>query len=235
MNVYLIQNKVNGAVYIGKANDPRRRAIEHMRSSSNAHLHNAVRVYGRDAFEFSVLETFDTEQEAYEQEAWWIEYLRSVGAVLYNRAVGGKGGQTGRVHTEDARAKISAAGRGRKPSAQARLNMSKAQSRKILSDEHKAKISAAHLGRPGTNTGKRYTPEHRAKISAAHKGKIVSAETRAKISAAGMGRIPTPTARAHMSAAGTGRVATPETRAKLSRAWEKRRLTIATPISIETA
>ena len=63
-------------------------------------------------------------------------------------------------HSEETRAKISAAKRGHKHS-----------------EEAKAKMSAAQRGR-------KLTPEHRAKISASNKGRKVSDETRAKISAA---------------------------------------------------
>ena len=37
--------------------------------------------------------------------------------------------------------------------------------------EHRSKISASNMGRPGTNNGKRFSEEHRSRISEANKGK----------------------------------------------------------------
>jgi hypothetical protein len=68
--------------------------------------------------------------------------------------------------TQESRAKISAALKGR-----------------TLSDETRAKMSAARKGRT------HFQDEAKAKIGAAHKGKVYSAETRAKMSAANKGMI----------------------------------------------
>lgn len=69
---------------------------------------------------------------------------------------------------------------------------------KPLSDEHKAKISAARKGIPhsaeakakisATLKGHQSSDETRAKISAAHKGRKLSNEWRAKLSIAGKGK-----------------------------------------------
>jgi hypothetical protein len=75
-------------------------------------------------------------------------------------------------------------------------------------------LSAALKGRPGHSP----TSETRAKISAAHKGRPVTPETRAKMSAAHKGRPVTPESRAKISAAHKGRPVIPETRAKMSAA-----------------
>jgi len=76
---------------------------------------------------------------------------------------------------------------------------------KPLSLEHRAKISAANLG-------KRHSPETRAKMRAANLGKWVSPETRSKISAAQIGKRNS-----------LGYRHSPETRANMSAAQLKRR------------
>lgn len=99
----------------------------------------------------------------------------------------------GHNKSEEHRAKISAANKGKKRSDATKRKMSAAKigkKGKKLSEETKAKISAARKG-------KKFTAEHRAKISAAkigkkgkkpwNKGKKLSAEHRAKISAAQIG------------------------------------------------
>lgn len=69
--------------------------------------------------------------------------------------------------------------------------------------------------------GKPVSLEHRAKISAAQVGRIVSPETRAKISAAKMGHTVSSETRVRLSAAQTGKVASSETRAKISAGGRK--------------
>ena len=55
------------------------------------------------------------------------------------------------------------------------------------SEESKAKLSAAGIGRPSWNKGIAMTDEAKAKLSAAHKGKKASPETLAKMSISRMG------------------------------------------------
>jgi len=88
-------------------------------------------------------------------------------------------------HSDEARAKISDANKGRTMSAEAR-----------------AKIGAAHKG-------KTVSAEARAKLSAALKGRIITAEARAKLSAAGKGRTHSAEHRAKIRAARTKPVMTP--------------------------
>jgi NUMOD3 motif-containing protein len=59
---------------------------------------------------------------------------------------------------------------------------------KPLTDEHKAKLSAAGKGRPAWNKGISHSEESKAKISASTKGKPKSPETRARIAIAAQKR-----------------------------------------------
>jgi hypothetical protein len=80
-----------------------------------------------------------------------------------------------------------------------------------LSEEHRQKLRAAKLGKPGPWAGKRrgpHTPEWREKISAGGKGRVQSAESRAKISSALMGHVGSFIGRTHSA----------ETREKLRQA-----------------
>lgn len=145
------------------------------------------------------------------------------------------------------RAKIAAAHRGMKATAEARANMSAAHRGKSLPLEQRAKIAAAGRGR---------SEEMRAKVAAALRAylqslsleerrtrmlaaqlvrnnglprKPHSAETRAKMSAAQRGRPghkPSEETRAKMSAAHRGKKMLKETRAKMSIAQRRRRGTI---------
>lgn len=86
------------------------------------------------------------------------------------------------------------------------------------SEEAKAKISAAMMGRPGTRLGCHTPDETKAKMSASATGRTFSPETRAKMSSSMMGRVVSSAARAKISATNMGHAVSPETRAKIGAA-----------------
>jgi group I intron endonuclease len=104
-------NKINGKAYIGKTNDFHGRMIEHSgaaKRGKSTKIYNAIRKYGFDQFDNSILESHDNELECFEAEEFWITLLRSQGAELYNMTNGGEG-PTGRVTSKETRDKRSAA------------------------------------------------------------------------------------------------------------------------------
>jgi very-short-patch-repair endonuclease len=130
--------------------------------------------------------------------------------------------------SSETKAKISAANRGCKHSAESRAHMSLAHrgKRRPLSPETIAKISAS-------NTGKIRSAEARAHLSASQTGKTLSFEHREKCAAALRGRSRPPFSeewRRRIGQAGIGRIASAETRAKrsesLKRAWGEGRHSI---------
>lgn len=59
--VYLISNNVNGKCYVGSTIHLNRRRLEHFSALANckhvnAHLQNAYNKYGREVFDFEILE-----------------------------------------------------------------------------------------------------------------------------------------------------------------------------------
>lgn len=74
----------------------------------------------------------------------------------------------------------------------------------------------ARKGKPGPNSGKKFSDEFRAKISSVATGRVLSKETRAKMSASKTGRVLSKETRAKMSASATGRIHSAEARAKMS-------------------
>jgi hypothetical protein len=113
-----------------------------------------------------------------------------------NLKAGGWGGNI----SEESKAKIGAALKGRTHSAESKANMSAAQKGRTHSAESKAKIGAALKGRT-------HSAESKAKISAAKKGRTHSAESKANMSAAQKGNQNC-----------LGRTHSAETKAKLSAA-----------------
>lgn len=129
-------------------------------------------------------------------------------------------------HTQETRAAISAALRGRrgKPrSAETKAKIGAAFRGRHLSEEHRMKIGAAKRGRPRPLRGEPMSAETKAKIAAALRGrpsplrgKPRSSETVEKVSVALRGRHHSQEARAKMSTAHRGLHHSAETRAKMS-------------------
>lgn len=138
-----------------------------------------------------------TEAEAFEIEAAFISAIgrKRYGGPLVNLTDGGEG-NAGKTYTSATIAKMSAAKRGRKLTAQHRANIAAAGLGRKQSDETRQKLKEALTGKkrgplseavllrrkagnnPG-HTGYAHTPEAREKMSAALKGKGWSAARRA--------------------------------------------------------
>lgn len=96
--VYHIENKVNGTLYIGKGIEALRgnfRWTEHKRDArkkkTNMPIHRAIRKYGEENFIFTIMNMYETQEEALLSEIEYISYLRSQNIRLYNISAGGEG------------------------------------------------------------------------------------------------------------------------------------------------
>lgn len=159
--IYAIRNKVNGNRYVGATVNERNRRGQHFRDlragkHHSGHLQNSFNKYGENNFIFEVLEEVPSERLT-AREQFWMDTLQPE----YNISKFAGGSNLGVKHSAETRAKISAAGKGRR-----------------FSDTHKARIGANWKGR-------RHTDEARTKMSIARKGRFISAEQRAKMSVAG--------------------------------------------------
>jgi len=159
--IYCIRNKANGKAYVGSAINLQKRRNTHLRrlrdgKHVNAPLQSAWKKYHEESFEFVILEFVDDRASLVQREQHWIDSLKStVNGNGYNLSPKA-GSQLGMKHSEEARAKIAAAGAN-------------------VSAETRAKISAAGKGRKWTDakrqksTGWKHTDEAKAKMSAAIK------------------------------------------------------------------
>lgn len=102
--IYKITNTVNGKIYIGQSVDIERRWKQHKKIGRNLLedkysrdydkvLYRAMRKYGVDYFDFSIIEECP-ETALYEREQYWIKYYKSTIAEGkgYNLNDGGAGG-----------------------------------------------------------------------------------------------------------------------------------------------
>ncbi len=116
-------------------------------------------------FDSHILTTLPDASQLDTAEIYWIAFLKSRGHRLTNLTDGG-GGVRGRRHSDEEKAKISAAHLGKKLTAEHRKKLSEAHMGKSLSIEHRAKLSAAlSKSRP------RRSDETRRRLSVANGGR----------------------------------------------------------------
>lgn len=170
--IYCIVLVEKDRFYIGSAVDIDRRWKEHKRAlyrggHSNPRLQHAWNKYGADAFDFRVLEEVGDLTLLVIVEQRYIDSLKPffniaprAGSMLgyrftpeqrvgcRTRMIGNKI-RLGKPHPVETLIRYSEQRKGRR-----------------LSPEHKAKLSAAGMGRTAYNKGKPHSPEHKAKMSA---------------------------------------------------------------------
>ena len=204
--IYKIEHVDSGKIYIGSAVNIKRRWAEHKHRLKkqihpNPKLQNAWNKYGAEAFEFTTLISCEPKDFVlYEQRS--IDSYEASGDKGYNLCPVA-GSVLGIKRSEETKAKMSAAQKGRELTEEHRRKISEAQlgkKRGPRSEETKRKISETNKLREPV----RHTSESRAKISAANKGKPkppISDETRRKLSESHRGKSPSPETRLKLSEA----------------------------------
>lgn len=201
--IYMIQNRVNGKMYIGQAVDIERRWGRHKNDLRgnyhiNKHLQSAWNKYGESNFEFTVIWECD-ESQLNIMEEYYITKLKTYDRGFgYNKTYGGDGvrpteetkkkmseAAKGRTHSEDAKKKMSEARKGHIVSEETKKKLREAHKGKSLSEEHKKKLRENHADFKGENHpmfGKHHSKETKKKLSDINIGKTIPEETREKIS-----------------------------------------------------
>lgn len=194
MVIYKAENKINGMVYIGKTiRTLKYRKYRHLSdssSNSNTYFHKAIRKYGKENFEWSILVETDSESKLNALEKFYIMIYRKMLGV-YNLTEGGEG-MSGYTQAEESRKKVSDSKKG-KPRDE--------ETKKKISDSHKGKIpwnkGKTIIYPEGTKNpffGKKHSEESCKKMSDAKKGKTSSfkgkhhsAESKIKLAEQSMG------------------------------------------------
>lgn len=93
--IYKITNLVNGKIYIGQTNNPKRREREHfsltpsiLEDNEGKILYNALLKYGPQNFSFEIIE--DKCENYNEKEKFWIKTLNTLIPFGYNMTEGGE-------------------------------------------------------------------------------------------------------------------------------------------------
>ena len=108
--IYKYTNKINSKVYIGQTVDEVKRKSRHKSCVDNNHFHNAIRKYGFDSFEYTVLERINLEPDVIYDELdrleckYISEYNSNNSEFGYNLT---SGGHSGRTWNDEARKNLS--------------------------------------------------------------------------------------------------------------------------------
>ncbi len=195
--IYLITCIASGRIYVGSAVIITKRWCNHrhdleQRRHCNPHLQYSWNKYGEAAFKFSVLE-YCSKQDLLDREQFHIDSLSATKQGVGFNMNPIAGSNLGRKFGLETRAKMSAARRGTKLSAEHCKKISERYKGNQFrlgiphTEETKKKLRAARKGKTPA-LGHKPTKEHKAKIGAFHRGRPLSAEHRAKIGAAHNGK-----------------------------------------------
>jgi len=170
--VYIITNKVNAKQYVGITVNLKKRWKRHQSLNSDSPaLKNAIKKYGVDSFIFTHICDAFTFEFACEIERLLISQHNTKVPNGYNLTDGGEG-RLGTFVTKETRKKISKAGVGRVHSEETKRKISLTQKGRKFTEEHRKNISLARLGKKMTDEQKARLPkkvlseEHKAKIKA---------------------------------------------------------------------
>lgn len=194
--IYKIENKINGKLYIGQTTCPKNRKKQHFSKTfhGNPALDRAVLKYGRNNFDFSILEELETLDESNEREPFWIKELNSLVPNGYNLKEGGDAGGPdssetrqkkslskqgeknsfyGKKHSEEAKIKISKSKMGKKLQLTEGELLRRRNQKTFLGKTHslesKKKMSKAQSGEYHNFYGKSHSEETKRKMSESHR------------------------------------------------------------------
>jgi group I intron endonuclease len=202
--IYKITNMLNGKIYIGQSKDDKHRWRQHLYfakhpEKTGQYIHRAMAKYGAENFIFEVIDCALNQWQADCIETCLIqEYDSRNKESGYNIKPGG-GAQGGpdnpmfgkkRPMSEETKKKISASNKGQVPwskgktgvySEETIATMNASKKGVPLTEEHKQKLSEAHLG-------KKQTAEHKQAISNALKSYIRTEEHKQALALARKGK-----------------------------------------------
>ena len=95
MHIYKITNNANGKVYIGQTiqQNPKMRWYSHLadaRRGKKSYLLDSIRKYGKETFDWQVIDHAVCMDDLNSKEEYWLEHYRQQGITVYNnREAGG--------------------------------------------------------------------------------------------------------------------------------------------------
>lgn len=149
--VYMITNKINGKIYVGKSSGQTKDRWEiHLKIAKGGKkkyprlffaVHAAIRKYKSENFSFEILKKYSNEYDAFAAESIIIHKLRDEGTILYNLTDGGEG-PAGAKRSKESRERMSVAHRKESGmmSGKQKLTADQVRQIKLLLTENKIKM-----------------------------------------------------------------------------------------------
>lgn len=211
--IYCARNTKTGMMYIGqtvRTITQRRKAHEgSVRWKNNCrYFANALRHYGVQAFEWTVIAESDSDHDLNTLEREAIAFRNTMHPFGYNLTEGGRGGRPSSEVRDRIRAKL----KGKPKSSDVREHMAIARKTRVYSDEARQAMR--------TNAGRTMSQETRNKMSKAQSNR--SPEVRRTMSESRKGKTVSQETRQKLSEAASRRVISTETRVKISESLKKR-------------
>jgi group I intron endonuclease len=145
MLIYKAINKINGKIYIGVTASTVLARIQQHYKINKYLFGKALRKYGLQSFEFSVIDSALLKEIAFEKEMYWIKSYNSKAPNGYNLTNGGDG-RKGHPITEETRDKLRRSHLGHVHSKDHKDKISKSMKGRSFSDVHKQNLSKSMRG-----------------------------------------------------------------------------------------
>jgi len=143
--IYGLRNKINGKWYVGQSFDiiiRWYRAYEKLHCKKQRKLYNALLKYGYESFDKTILEECKPSIEILNnREDYWIKFYDSINNGYNIKEAGSRG-----KHSQETIEKIRIALIGKHPTEDTLQKMSAWQKGKIVSKEHRLKLSLSQKG-----------------------------------------------------------------------------------------
>ncbi len=186
--IYKIVNKINGKIYIGKTiSSLEKRITEHLRAKGNWPFPLALKKYGIQSFEFSIIDTADIQSSLTEKEIYWIKFFDCKVPTGYNLTDGGDG-VGGHKHTIETRRKMSEVKIGRKNNMFGKKRPDTTALLKLRVGKKNPMFGKHRSGKNNPMFGKYHTPETIRRMVEIKTGKHPTEETRKKMSESQKGK-----------------------------------------------
>jgi group I intron endonuclease len=220
--IYKITHKESGKSYVGLSVNIENRWKQHRsfaKTGGRSAIYSALKKYGIDAFEFSIIEECDQASLEDREKHWIAFYGTSVDG--YNLT---EGGEVCKNFTSEARKNMSLAHLGKKQSAELiEKRISKIRGIKRTPEQNAAKSALMK----GVGAGRKLTEEHKAKIGKPFLGRSHSEESKKMMSEAKKGKPLSEEHRKKLSASRVGKKFSEERKLRhsqaLKAAWAKRK------------
>lgn len=181
--IYKVRNLINGKMYIGQTTNFYERMHSHLSDAKHSRgyaLHNAIRKYGEENFNWCIIDHAYSQQELDDKEEFWIDFYKTFRD--YGRGYNLTTGGDSVIMSKETRMKISKANGGKnsawygkRHTEETKRKIGEGNKGKKHSEDTKRKISESrkkYVGKNHPMYGRKHSEETRRKMRENHKNGI---------------------------------------------------------------